>query len=237
MFTESAAFYDAIYAAKGKDYAREAQQLHTLIQKQKKSSGNTLLDVACGTGVHIAFLRQHYKVEGLDLDAEMLKIARQRCPEIVFHQADMIDFALGHQFDVITCLFSSIGYVKTLENLRQTVANFAKHLQSGGVLIVEPWFTPEAYHPGTVHATFVDEPELKIARINVSELEDRVAVMKMHYLVGTPEGIQYFTERHEMGLFTHAEYLEAFRVSGLDVFFDSEGLIGRGLYIGIKPLG
>ena len=32
----------------------------------------------------------------------------------------MIDMDLGKKFDVITCLFSSIGYVKTYSNLEQT---------------------------------------------------------------------------------------------------------------------
>jgi len=111
MFTKSAAFYDAIYSFK--NYEREAQQLHALIQQHKRSTGMALLDVACGTGAHIPFLREHYAVEGLDLDANLLAIARQRNPDITFHQADMLDFDLGHSFDVIVCLFSSIGYVKT----------------------------------------------------------------------------------------------------------------------------
>src|SRR5258707_11718440 len=111
MFTKSEAFYDAIYGTM-KDYAVEAQQIHALIQQYKQSSGTTLLDVACGTGRHLPFLREHYTLEGLDLDEQMLAIARQRNPEVVFHHADMADFDLGRRFDAIVCLFSSIGYVK-----------------------------------------------------------------------------------------------------------------------------
>ncbi|OGF56314.1 MAG: hypothetical protein A2Z21_03975 [Candidatus Fraserbacteria bacterium RBG_16_55_9] len=233
-YQKSAAFYDAIYAIRGKDYAQEAKRLHELVRQHKKSMGNSLLDVACGTGIHISLLRNLYDAEGLDLDKKMLKVARKRCPGVVFHHGDMVNFKLACQYDVITCLFSSIGYAKTVGNLRKTVKTFARHLKPGGVAIIEPWFTPEAWRPGSVHATFVDQQELKIARINISERKRMLAVMNMHYLVGTPQGVTYFAELHEMGLFTHEEYLEAFRESGLEVVHDSEGLMGRGLYIGIK---
>jgi len=233
-YAKSAAHYDAIYAARGKDYAREAEQIYKLIQQQKRSPGKSLLDVACGTGIHVSILRKYYAVEGLDLDKNMLEIARERCPDVVFHHGDMVDFRLDHEFDAIVCLFSSIGYVRTVEKLRRTIKNFVRHVKSGGVVIIEPWFTPEAWKPGTVHSVIVDQPDLKIARINISERQGRLAVMYMHHLVGIPEGVHHFVELHEMGLFTHEEYLEAFRQSGLQVMHDPEGLIGRGLYIGMN---
>ena len=53
--------------------------------------------------------------------------------------ADMTSFDLGRRFDVVTCLFSSIGYVGTAERLDQAIATMAAHLEPGGTLIVEPW--------------------------------------------------------------------------------------------------
>lgn len=52
------------------------------------------------------------------------------------------------------------------------------------------------------------------------------------YLVGTPQTIDYFSERHELGLFTHQQYLHAFQAAALETSFEPEGLTGRGLYIG-----
>ena len=234
MFTKSETFYDAIYGTM-KDYAHEAQQIHELIQQYKQTSGTTLLDVACGTGRHIPFLREHYTVEGLDLDDQMLAIARKRNPEVIFHQADMIDFDLGHLFDVILCLFSSIGYVKTVSRLHQTLQTMRRHLSPGGVVIIEPWLTPQMYQAGHIAAVFVDQPDLKIARMNKSEVEDGVSVMNFHYLVATPQEIEHFTERHELGLFSHEDYLGAFQASGLEVVHDPdpEKLMGRGVYLGM----
>ena len=48
--------------------------------------------------------------------------------------------------------------------------------------------------------------------------------------------LRHFTERHELGLFSEQEHMQAFRKAGLDVSYDHPGLTGRGLYIGVKPV-
>lgn len=233
MFTRSAELYDTIYASH-RDVEREAQRIHTLITEHRQTRGDTLLDVACGTGAHIPYLSQCYRVEGLDLATSMIEIARRRHAGVQFHVADMVDFDLSRQFDAVISLFSSIGYVKTIPRLRQTIENMRRHTRPGGVIIVEPWITPDRYVEGHVNAIFVDEPDLKIARMNVSSVEDGLSILDFHYLVATPNGVEHFTERHELGLFDHEEYVEAFEAAGLTVTYDSEGLTGRGLYIGVR---
>lgn len=116
MFSKTARYYDKLYA--GKDYAGEVQRLISLLGVEPEKKRLTLLDVACGTGLHIEHLREHFYVEGLDICPELLKVARERNPDTPFHLGDMIEFDLGKRFDVVTCLFSSIGYVKTLDKLR-----------------------------------------------------------------------------------------------------------------------
>ena len=231
MFSQSQRYYDAVYGKK--DYAREADLLKRLIAEHKHSDGNTLLDVACGTGSHVPYLRDDFAYEGLDLDPEMLALAQRRFPDIAFHQGDMVNFALGRRFDVVTCLFSSIAYTRTEPRLREAISNLAAHLLPGGVLLVGAFFTPQQWIPGHPHAMFVDQPDLKLARLNVSGLEDgNVAILDFHYLVATPDGVEHFTERHELGLFTEEEYQAAFRQAGLEVSYQSEWIEGRGMYIG-----
>ncbi|HUI87998.1 MAG TPA: class I SAM-dependent methyltransferase [Anaerolineales bacterium] len=234
MYNRSAILYDAIYRAQGKDYAAEAQKICGLIQQFKRSNGESLLDVACGTGNHLKYLQQGFEADGLDSSEEMLNVARNKLPGLHFHRADMADFELGRSFDVIVCLFSAIGYVQTCPRLRQTIQTIAKHLCSGGVTIIEPWFGPGDLDAGTIHATFVDEPELKVARMNRNRVQGILSYLDFHYMVATPEGVQYFTETHALGLFSHDEYLQAFKDAGLNVVHDKEGLDGRGLYIGVK---
>ncbi|MCX5971907.1 MAG: class I SAM-dependent methyltransferase [Coprothermobacterota bacterium] len=230
MYSKTARYYDKLYASK--DYVGEVQRLISLLGVESDQKQLTLLDVACGTGLHIEHLRRHFHVEGLDICPELLEVARERNPDTLFHLGDMIEFNLGKQFDVITCLFSSIGYVKTLDKLRSAVRSMAAHLKQGGMLVIEPWFTSENWHPNTVHALYIDEPELKIARINTSFVKDRVSVFDLHHLVGTPEGTEHFVEHHELGLFAVEETISVMEEAGLAVKYDPDGLTGRGLYIG-----
>jgi SAM-dependent methyltransferase len=168
------------------------------------------------------------------MDPNMLAVARERNPDITFTEGDMANFDLGRTFDAVLCLFSAIGHVHTLERLSSTLRAFAHHVNPGGVVIVEPWITPDKFREGGVHALFVNEPDVKLARMNFSNREGQMAVLDMHHLVGTPERIEYFVEHLELFMFTHEENLEAFRTAGLSVDYDPQGLMGRGLYIGVK---
>jgi ubiquinone/menaquinone biosynthesis C-methylase UbiE len=234
MFSKSAKYYDEIYASIDKDYSAEVTKAHKIIQKYKQSKGKFLLDVACGTGAHAGLLSKYYEVEGLDLDPQMLSIAKKKHPKVRFHQGDMTDFDLGHPFDVVVCLFSSIGYVRTKSRLQKAVRTMARHVLPSGVLLIEPWFTAKQWHPGRVSATEVNKPNLRIIRMSRSGQKGRISTIEFQYLVGTPKRIEHLTELHKLGLFTHKEYMDALKATGLKVIHDPTGLDGRGLYIGMK---
>jgi ubiquinone/menaquinone biosynthesis C-methylase UbiE len=231
MYAKSAPFYDALYRTK--DYEAAVRQLRAVIDRYVPSA-RSLLDVACGTGKHLEHLQHHYTVEGVDISPPMLEVARRRLPGVPLHVGDMVDFDLGRTFDVVTCLFSSIGSVKTLDNLHRAVGCLTRHLAPGGVLVVEPWFSPDNYRVGPVTINVVDEPGLKIAWMYTAEVDGQTSIIDIHYLVGTPDGVEHFVERREAGLFTHDEYLGALEQADLDVDYDSQGLFGRGMYVGVR---
>lgn len=233
MYSKEAQYYDKLYAYK--DYRAEVQRFMPFIRQHLRSKGNRLLDVACGTGRHLEYLREDFEVAGLDFSPQLLQAAQERIPVASLYRADMLDFNLGREFDVVTCLFSSIAYVRTLENVRRAIGCMTRHLVSGGVLIIEPWLTPITWHPGAVYVSFVDEPQLKIVRMSTNGVDGRLSYFDFHYLVGTPQGTEHFVERHELGLFETEEMQQVLIDAGLTVSYDSEGITGRGLFIGQKP--
>jgi hypothetical protein len=105
-------------------------------------------------------------------------------------------------------------------------------------LLVEPFVPPDLYVTGNLRAVFVDEPDLKIARMNVSRQVGDVALVDFHYLVATKRsGIERHFERHELGLFTQQQYFNAFAAAGLEfeALSDVAFAFERGLYLGRRP--
>jgi SAM-dependent methyltransferase len=231
MYTETAELYDLFY--EWKDYAGEAEKLHSLIDARAPAA-RTLLDVACGTGRHLEHLRAWYDVEGVDLDERLLEVARKKLPDVRLEAADMRDFDLVRRYDVVTCLFSSIGYVQTPEALRSSIAAMARHLALDGLLVVEPWLAPSTFDPShPSRAVVVDRPELQAVRMNDSRVEGGISIMDFHYLIARPgQAMEHLIETHTLGLFTEDEYRGALEAAGLTVEHDADGLMGRGLWIG-----
>jgi SAM-dependent methyltransferase len=227
MFEESSAYYDLVYRVK--DYAGEAKRVLSFAPPDAR----TLLDVGCGTGEHHRFFAESLTVQGVDLNAVFLETARAKNPTAKYFHADMKDFRLNRTYDMVTCLFGSIGYCQDLTALSAAVACLSAHLAPGGVLLVEPWITPEAWNPGRVFSDLLKTEGLEVCRMGHSRQEGRLSVMDFHYLVGeTGKGVRHFQEQHRMGLFSQEEMADAMRQCGLTTEFDEVGLVGRGLHIG-----
>jgi SAM-dependent methyltransferase len=232
LYQYSAEFFDIRYAHK--DYASEAAILTKLLDRIHPSAV-TLLDVACGTGRHVEYLRSRYQVEALDLNPTLLQIARTRLSDVPLHEADMSSFNLGRSFDVVTCFFASVPYLGSLNRLRDAISSMAMHVAPGGILFVEPGLTPSAYREDEVVHNFRRTPERAISWMYVMRRKGRLAVWDIHWLVGTPEGgVDHFVEHEEFSLFTTEECASAMRDVGLDVVHHARGLHGYGALLGRK---
>lgn len=229
-YDRSAALYDAIYRGVGKDYGAEASTIIDLVRANHVQA-RTLLDVACGTGGHLEHLSRAFAAEGLERSRHMASLARAKLPGVTVHEGDMRAFDLGRRFDVVTSLFSSIGYMLTVEDLARAVAAMAAHLAPGGLLVVEPWFNPEQWIDGHVVANSATEPGLAVARVSLSHRRGRVSTLDFHYTVATAAGVDRFHERHDLGLFSRGEYEAAFAAAGCSATYEEPGLTGRGLYL------
>jgi len=232
MFSKTPELYDTIYGS-FKDYRAESARIAALLAEVAPDA-RVLLDVACGTGEHIRHLRADhgYDAHGLDIEPAFLALARAKVPDARFWQGDMADFDLDARFDVILCLFSSIGYLTDLDRVERALRCFRRHLRPGGLAIVEPWFEPEAWIPGRIHVQDAEADGVRVIRMSYPSREGNISRLLFHYLVGTAAGIEHRVEHHALGLFTTAELLERFRRAGFErVEHDPEGLIGRGLFL------
>lgn len=94
----------------------------------------TALDAACGTGRHTGYLRElGHHVIGVDASPDMLARARERLPDIDFHQADLHRLPLPDDaVDTVVCALA----LAHLPELAPVLAEFARVLRPGGHLVI-----------------------------------------------------------------------------------------------------
>ena len=103
--------------------------------KLNRIEGN-LLDLGCGTGVPVCkhFFDYGWSVTGVDISDEMLKIARQLNPGIVFHQGSMTTFEMGKlKYDAVTAIYS-IFHLE-LEEQSEVFKKVYAALKKGGMFL------------------------------------------------------------------------------------------------------
>ena len=88
--------------------------------------------------------------------------------------------------------------------------------------------------PGTVFATVVEDGDRRLVRVVASYRDGDVSRLNMHYVIAEPGRIETADEEHLLGLFSKDDYLDAFRAAGLSPSWDDDGLIGRGLVVGVR---
>jgi SAM-dependent methyltransferase len=166
----------------------------------------------------------------------MLKVAKKNVSGVRFVRSSMTDFRLGKEFDVVLCLFSSMGYLKTREEISRAIHNFVRHLKEGGILIVEPWIKKSDWSKGSIHMRNYESPSLKISRVGYSQARGNFSVMDERYLVAEKDkGIKYFEDHQEMRFFEPEWTFEAMNRAGLNPrFSEVEFIPGRTPIIAVK---
>lgn len=230
-YASAAEYYDLLYRGM-KDYPAEAELLRSVILAVRPDA-RTLLDVGCGTGAHARALSHlGFRVDGVDIEPAFVDIARAKCPDGRFRVGDMMSLELPERYDVVTCLFSAIGYVRTEAGLRSAVRSLAAHLNPDGVLVVDPWFEPGQLTHGHVMVVNGQDEGVTVCRMSRTVVDGAISRLEFEYLIGTAAGIERRREAHELGLFTQAQVEAAFGETGLRVERKPEALRMRGLYVG-----
>jgi SAM-dependent methyltransferase len=233
VFERSARVYDLLYSFK--DYEAEALDLTTLVRERNPGAAS-LLDVACGTGKHLELLRATFPdVAGVDLDDGLLAVAHERLPDVPLTRGDMRAFDLGRTFDAVTCLFSSVGYLRDDEELAAAIGRMAAHLSPGGVLVVDGWIRPDAWWPGTnVQGLAETGDGVAAARVARTWRDGDRTILDMRYLIATAEdGFEQQQEVHELTLFSDEAYRAAFDAASLTPDVIASPMPDRDRYIAV----
>jgi len=136
-YSKLAELYDAGWG----DFAESSQSfIGTALADYGVESGR-ILELACGTGILSIHLAQSgYIVHGVDRSAAMVSIASMRgryVKDVEFAVADMRNLDLEPEFDAALCMFDSLNYLTSLEDVSDTLQSVSSLLRDNGVFIFD----------------------------------------------------------------------------------------------------
>ena len=205
-------YYDLMY--NDKDYTKEVNYIHSLI-KDMNLNIKTLLDLGCGTGKHAElFCEKGYKVHGVDLSLEMLKIAetRRKGKEevLTFNHSNIKELDLNKEFDVIVSLFHVMSYQNSNEDLIKTFEVVMSHLKKDGVFIFDFWYGPAVLRDLPVtRIKRLENENIKVTRIAEPVIHAQKNVVDVNYNI-------FIEDKNKK------EFIEKNEVHNMRYFFDTE---------------
>ena len=207
-------YYDMMYVNE-ESYKAEVDKVVLIASEHNIHSGANLLDIACGTGVQAALFQDYYHVTGIDLNESMMEIAREKVKSAEFINADMFNFNLSKQFDIIVNLYGSIGHAETYEQLCSSIECVNRHLRTSGIFILTPWSTKES-----ISSTLITKSKsLDLSGFcrmeTVTRLSDDKVIVEMHHLVSDNLNVSYHKHIQTITLFSEDEYVNSINRAGL----------------------
>ena len=141
-FNLYAQYYDLLY--QNKNYSEEVNYIEKLLVKNADTKIVKILDLGCGTGKHDFLLAEKgYKITGVDLSDEMIKIAKSANKyNVKFILGDVRNINLNEKFDVVISLFHVASYQTENLDFKKYLETAFNHLKAGGLFVFDFWYGP-----------------------------------------------------------------------------------------------
>ena len=181
------------------EYREETELFCKTIINSSKNKPQTLFHLGCGAGINDYTFKEHFKVTGVDISNEMLKIARKLNPEVKYIQGDMREIRLKLRFDAVA-IPDSIGYMTTEKDLRRAINTAYMHLNTGGILLIVA-----SIRDNLKENNFVYTGSKKGIKITI--FENNCITSKTNYeatlvyLIRRKNKLEIYTDKHTIGLF------------------------------------
>jgi len=204
LYQNLAKMYDLLYSYR--DYGKEVD---FLIGNLPSGDNASFLDVACGTGVHLKAIRERLpeaRLEGLDLNQGMLNVAEGKSLGASLTRADMRNFNLGRNFDIVYCLSSSIQYNLSEGDLGKSIDSMRRHA-IGGNVIFDMAYCQERWKEGYTNVTANSDERFEVAEMYTSHSSDGFSYWNPLYLIKDKETGQMdmHVDKHKIKLWSVPE--------------------------------
>lgn len=216
-----AQYYDLFNT--GKDYKKECDFLEEIFKKYATKPVKNILDLGCGTGKHdLQLSKRGYNVDGLDISANMIKMANLNKRENMnFYIGDISDFSIGKKYDACISLFSSFGYLTQNNQIENALECIVKHLAPEGLFILDCWNGLGVLKdPPTKRVKEINSKQMKIIRKSYPKLNGSNHTCMVKFKISIFNGdslVDNFFEIHNVRFFFPQELKKFFANSGLDL--------------------
>lgn len=220
IYGEYAKVYDSsgqvAFSLKMIPYLRELLQRHPI-------AGRSVLDLACGTGtVAMAFAQQGWEVYGIDGSSAMLDQARRKAQENpvqpAVSQQDMRAFVLPHAVDLVTCLYDSLNYMLTADDLGQVFRRVGHALRPGGLFMADMNTVEMLEHIWDNNTFFVESHDLAIVMQSHYEPATCLSAVQVTGFARRPDGFyERFDEAHVEAAYDSSTVRCALQTAGFQI--------------------
>jgi SAM-dependent methyltransferase len=225
LYKQLANYYDKFYHIK--NYKMEVDFILQIFKKYKIKVRN-ILDVGCGTGSHDKLLSlKGYHVTGVDLNEEMLKIARKKVRNGIFIKGDMrsLDSVVSKQYDAVILLFNSIGYNTNKRDFRKTLKGVYNHLRKGGVFIFDlntknlimRFMSKQHSSKNEFNFFFKDKKSFGFKHVETKIKKNTIEEFFDYLIDDNSKIISVRGDFHKLGLFTESEIKSMMRSENFKV--------------------
>jgi ubiquinone/menaquinone biosynthesis C-methylase UbiE len=217
QFAEIARDYDRMFL---RDLEADRGMLVTLFERY---SAKTVLDCACGTGVHTEIIaREGFHVAGSDTSDHMLEVARSKLSAaglaVDLYKSswrDLPDVVPG-RYDAVICMGNSLAHEPDGETVVESLRGMFTMLNEGGVLLISN--TNADRQLAEMVGIEVVEPEPECFLLNVRDYGTGKTTNRFFFIdaAGGEPSMRYF--KFELMNLT-VEKMESFiRLAGIDEF-------------------
>jgi ubiquinone/menaquinone biosynthesis C-methylase UbiE len=225
QYTRFASVYDLMGADQ---HSAKMVEYSFRIFRRFKIRPTSGLDLCCGTGTAISlFLDQRLQMSGLDRSASMLAVADKKLKGrgVILYQKSLPKFKIFdskdssrvRQFDLITCFYDSLNYLKNARELKTAFRSIYNHLHKGGWFIFD-MNTPAALKiiwGGQVYADARDD--LAWVWKNTYHEKTRSATCHTTFFIKRGKSWERFDEEHVERAYDNATLIRLLREAGFQI--------------------
>ena len=182
--------------------------------------------MACGTGNHSFFLEKYdYTIQAFDYSPDMIQRAQKKASlaasKVRFSVGDMRHASVfDEKYNVVLCLFDSIGYVQTNDSIKQVFSHVSNSLLPDGLFIMEFWHAAamiKNYDPLRMRKFTLDNGN-ELLRISETKMDIAKQLCSVKY------SLYEFQENNKYAFLEETQVNRFFLAGEMNSLLDGSGL-------------